>query len=201
MADVPTEEQVEAAWQQIYAEVQGMTEVGLRSLLGYVVGLASGPSPERSLQTYRSILKSIADERGISPQHYKAPTKLAAKKRSKVRLVREVHPTYAAHLEALESMGFDLKRVITIATNAVWNVGTIHPGDKQPETSHEHQAHGRHDGMVSLLASAEYCRDTWEKNHRHSPAAPLWPDALQRVRVAVNQYMADYQKRNWPTGE
>jgi hypothetical protein len=115
-------------------------------------------------------------------------------KRLTVKITREIHPAYAAHLEALEAMGFDLERVITIAQNAVWNVGTTVPSKKSAQSTIEHWSNGHHDGMVQLVASAEYCREPWEKYHSISPAKPLWPEAVQRVKDAVSGYLATYCK-------
>jgi hypothetical protein len=115
-------------------------------------------------------------------------------KRLEVKVQRKIHLAYVARLNDLEAMGFDLERVIAIAHNVVWNVGTIiPPGDGEPWKNL--WAQGHYECSVGLLANAETVRETWERVYNVIPPQVLWPDALQRVRVAVSSHIKSNTER------
>lgn len=113
-------------------------------------------------------------------------------KHPQVTVTRQVHPVYATHLERLEAIGFDLERVITIASNAVWTVGSTVPPKAGDHT--DPWTRGNYAQAVQLVASSEYCREPWEESSRLFPAAGFYPEALDRIRAAVAEYLAKMRK-------
>ena len=113
-------------------------------------------------------------------------------KHPQVTVTRQVHPVYATHLERLEAIGFDLERVITIASNAVWTVGSTVPPKAGDHT--DPWTRGNYAQAVQLVASAEFCREPWERYSLVAPVQPLPPEAVGRIRTAVAEYLAKMRK-------
>ena len=105
--------------------------------------------------------------------------------RPQVTITRQVHPVYADHLHRLEAIGFDLERIITIASNAVWTVGSTVPPKAGDRT--DLWTRGNYAQAVQLVASAEFCREPWERVYPIVTAAAPTPEAVERIRAAVAQ--------------
>lgn len=88
------------------------------------------------------------------------PTK--RKPTRQVRLVRTVHPVYAAHLERLESVGIDLAGAIIIASCAVTELTWWPPKNQADMDSHEHRMML---GAAAAVNRASAVRDVWETHH------------------------------------